>query len=213
MTIGEGIFWSTVIIVAFASIVLLTKYKRWRAFFKVLAVIVAVGAALGISGWLYYQYDNRPQIVTTLNGISLGMSEVDVTLQKGKPDQVSELDPIEDGYRKFLLYKGFSDAYTYTILRGQKESMVVTDICDKGGYGRVLGFGEYSSEEDVVEKLGKPSNVSVNEKGTEKILSYQKWNAAFEVAQGAVTKVCVTNQPAMRYSIEYGEPSEPAGQE
>lgn len=213
MTIGEGIFWSTVILVTFASIVLLTRYKRWRAFFKVLAILAWIGMTLGISVWLYFKYDNRPQIMSTLNDISLGMSEVDVTLQKGEPDKVSELGPSTDGYRKFLLYKGVSDSYTYVTLKGQKDSMVVTDICDEGGYGRVLGFGQYSSEEDIIEKLGKPSSASINEKGTEKILSYPEWNAAFELAQGTVTSVCVTNGPAMRYSAEYGEPSKAVDQE
>lgn len=205
MTVGDGIFWSTILLVAFASIVLITKSKRWKTFFKVLAILVALGVVVGVGIWGYFKYENRPQVMSSLNGIRLGMSEVDVTLQKGEPDHVSEIDAAPDGSRKLLLFKGSSDSYTYAILRGKKDSMVVTDICDKGGYGRVLGFGEYSSENAVLEKLGKPSNLSINENGTGKLLSYPQWNAAFEVERGNIVKACVTNRPQMRYSTEYGE--------
>ncbi len=82
--------------------------------------------------------------------------------------------------------------------------MVVTDICDVGGYGIVLGFSQNSSEMDILNNLGKPSAVSIHEEGTEKILSYPQWNAAFELAKGRVIKVCVTDRPEMRYSAEYG---------
>ncbi len=205
MTIGDGIFWSTVILVTFASIVLVTKKRRWGTFFKVLVIFVALGAVIGAGVWLYFKYENRPQVMSSLNGISLGMSEVDVTLQKGEPDQIDERDTTPDGFRKILVYKGTSDSYTYAILRGGKDSRVVTNICDKGGYGRVLGFGQYSSEMDVLEKLGEPSSVSVSEQGTEKILSYPQWNAAFKLAKGNITTVCVTNRPKMRFSVEYGD--------
>jgi len=157
MTVGDGIFWSTIILVIFASVVLITKSKRWKAFFKVFAIAVMLGIVVGVGFWGYAKYENRPQVMSSLNGIQLGMSEVDVTLQKGEPDQILELDPTPDGIRKFLLFKGSSDSYTYAILRGKKDAMIVTDVCDKGGYGRVLGFGEYSSEEAIIEKLGKPS--------------------------------------------------------
>lgn len=205
MTVGDGIFWSTILLVAFASIVLITRNKRWKTFLKVLAILVALGVVVGVGIWGYSKYENRPQVMSSLNGIHLGMSEVDVTLQKGEPDKISEIDPTSNGFRKYLLFEGSSDSYTYAILRGKKDSMVVTDICDKGGYGRVLGFGEYSTENAVLEKLGKPSNVSINEKGTEKLLSYPQWNAAFEIEKGNIVQVCVTNRPQMRYSTEYGE--------
>lgn len=205
MTVGDGIFWSTIILVTFASIVLLTKSKRWKTFLKVLTIFVASGVVVGVGIWGYSKYENRPKVMSSLNGIHLGMSEVDVTLKKGKPDQIAELDTAPDGFRKLLVFKASNDSYTYAILRGNKDSMVITDICDKGGYGRVLDFGEYSSEMEVLEKLGEPSNVSINEKGTGKLLSYPQWNAAFEIEKGNIVEVCVTSRPKMRYSTEYGE--------
>ena len=205
MTIGEGILWSTLILVAFASILLLTKHKRWRAFFKGFGIFVVVCALIAIAIWAYYKYEERPQLMTSLNGINLGMKEVDITLTKGKPDEVSKIEPATDGFKKWLVYKSYDDSYTYVILRGPKDSMVATNICDSGGYGRVLGFGKYSSEKDIVKKLGEPSNISINEEGTEKILSYPKWNAAFEFEKGNVKTVCVTDRPNVRYSTEYGE--------
>lgn len=208
MTIGEGIFWSTIVIVVFVSIVLLSKYGKWKIFFKCFSVLLGLGGVISLGVWAFSKYENRPQKMNSLNGIHLGMSLVDVTLAKGKPDDESDFDPTPDGFRKFLLYGNFQDSYTYAILRGPKESMIVTDVCDKGGYGRVLGFSKFSSEQSIVEKLGEPSNISINEKGTEKILSFEQWNAAFEIAKGSVVKVCVTSWPQMRYSKEFDQPSE-----
>jgi len=53
MTVGEGIFWSTVLVLVFASVVLLTKHKRWRTFWKVVVVILVLGAFFGVGVWLY----------------------------------------------------------------------------------------------------------------------------------------------------------------
>ncbi len=211
MTVGEGLLWSTVVVVVFVSVVLITKHKRWRTFWKGIAVVAVLGGVLAFGIWLYLAYDGRPQVMTSLNGINLEMSEVDVTLAKGEPDQVSELDKTPDGYRKFLLYKGSYDSYTYAILRGPLDSMRVSDICDKGGYGKVLGFGDYTSERDLVEKLGEPSTVSINQDGTEKLVTYPQWNAAFGIAKGSVTKVCVTNRREMRYKSEYGTQAKESG--
>ena len=112
MTIGEGIFWSTLIVIVFFSIVLLSKYKRWRTFIKVLTILAALGAAIGAGVWFHNKYVNRPQIMSSLNGIRLGMSEVNVTLQAGKPDDISELDPTPGGFRKVMIYRGSRDSYT-----------------------------------------------------------------------------------------------------
>lgn len=205
MTVGDGIFWSTVLLVVFASIVLITKSKRWKTFFKVFAIFIALGVVVATSIWGYSKYKTRPQVMKSLNGIHLGMSEVDVTLQKGEPDQVSEIDPTPEGFRKYLVYKGVSDSYTYANLRGKRDSMLVTDICDQGGYGRVLGFDRYSSENAVLEKLGEPSHVSINDKGIEKLISYPRWNAAFKIERGHIVAVCITSRPYMRFLNEYSE--------
>ena len=203
MTVGEGILWSTVLVLSFTSIVLLTKHKRWRTFWKAVALFLILGSVVGVVIWLYLQYQDRPQVMASLNGINLGMSEVEITLAKGEPDQISELDPLDDGFRKFLLYKGSLNDYTYAILRGPEGAMSVTAICDKGGYGKVLGFGDYTSEKRLVEKLGAPASTSINKEGTEKLLTYPQWNAAFEIAKGSVIKVCVTSREEVRYSEEY----------
>lgn len=206
MSVGDGIFWSTVLVIAFAAIVLLTKSKRWISFFKVLAVFVALGVVSGIGIWGYLKYQDRPRAMSSLNGITLGMSEVDLTLQKGMPDQILSLDPTSDGFKKNLLFKRSGESHTYVQLSGENEkSMVVTIICDYSEYGRVLGFGKYSSETEVLEKFGEPSVVSINENGTKKLLNYPKWSAAFEVEKGTIVKACLTSGRGISYLTEYGE--------
>ena len=43
----------------------------------------------------------------------------------------------------------------------------------------LLGLSRYSSEKEVIEKLGPPGTVSINEAGSEKVMSYPNWYAAF----------------------------------
>lgn len=205
MAVSDGIIWSTIVIVAFASIILLSMHKRWGTFITFLTVLVVLSTVLGMGAWLYNKNEIRPQVMSSLNGINLGMSEVDVILKKGEPDDTSDSVPGENEYSRWLLYLGYGTSYTYAYLRGPKDSMVVVDVCDVGGYGSALGLSSSSSEEDVIEKLGQPSSISLNEDGTAKLISYPQWNAAFEIDRGRVNKVCVTSREALRFGVYSGE--------
>ena len=179
--------------------------ERWGTFITFLTVLVVLSTVVGMGAWLYNKYETRPQVMSSLNGINLGMSEVDVTLKKGDPDDTSDRELSENEHSRWLLYLGYGVAYTYAYLRGPKDSMVVVDVCDVGGYGSALGLSSSSSEEEIIEKLGQPSSISLNEDGTAKLISYPQWNAAFEIERGGVNKVCVTSREALRFSVEFGE--------
>lgn len=205
MTIGEGIFWSTIVLVSFAAIFLLTKKKLWKKVLKGFVFVAGLAALIAGGFWLYDIYGNRPQVMSSLGGIRLGMSEVDVTLKKGKPDEKHELNKISDKYRKYLLYRYKRGANLYAIFDGKKDTMIVTVVCESVISGRVLGFKHYSLEKEIVDKLGPPSQLSINQDATRKILSYPKWNAAFETEKGKITEACVTSRSQIRYSVEYGD--------
>ena len=202
MTLGEGIIWSTLLIITFISILLLTKHKKWKSFSKILLSFVGVGGIIAISMWQFSIYENRPKLMTSLNKVNLGMREVDVTLAKGEPDKVFNHDDSEIAY-KTLVYGDLLESFTFVSLRKVSDLIVVTDICSNDKYSNVLGFSGYSSETGIIKKLGRPENVSINEKGTSKIISYPKWNASFNIKKNNVTLVCVTSRQNRKFSAEY----------
>ena len=209
MSIGEGILWSTIIIIVFVSIILITKNRRWMTFLKVFMALVIVGAVIGLAIWLYQKYEARPQVVTELSGISLGMREVDVTLIKGKPDKtIDARNRGEDDSRKILLYKLYGGDRIVVVLDGPEDQRVVNVICVRGGYEGVLGFNSYSYEKEIVETLGEPKTVSIDSAGTDKMISYPRWNAAFEITKGKVLEVCITDKDnGLVYTQEYSNTS------
>ena len=201
MTIGEGILWSTILVIIFVSILLLTKHQRWRAFLKGLGVVLGFVVLAGVGWWGYVQYGDRPKLATSLQDISLGMTQVEVTLVKGKPDRV-----LTDEDSETLIYdRGESDSDA-VFLRGKTpEELVVRDVCSTSSYGSVQGIGRFSSENKLIEKLGEPSSVSINRDGTEKIVTYPEWNAAYGIKRGEVSRYCITSRPAMKFKAEYSD--------
>ncbi len=165
-------------------------------------LILFIGIVSGAI-WGYFEYENQLALATELNGIELGMTELEITLAKGAPTR--KLDTNDNDDRKYLIYGKALTTATVAILKEHEGKFRVTDICDRGGYGDVLGFNIFSTEDAIVSKLGEPSSTSINETGTSKIINYPKWNAAFEIAQHRVVKTCVTSRVERRYATEYEE--------
>lgn len=202
MTVGDGIFWSTIVVVVFISIVLLSKYGKWKAFGKGLGIVVLLSALASGGYWGWLQHVNRPQVTTSLNGISLGMTEVEVTLAKGIPTEPAEAKLVEDdkSIKKTLSYDD-----CFVRLRGPtEEDLVVTTVCDTKEWSttKVAGIDTRTSENEVVRKLGQSPNTSVNEEGTIKILNYPKWKAAYFMQKGSVIQICITEE-SIGYRVEH----------
>lgn len=148
---------------------------------------------------------DSPEVVNLLDGISLGMTMLQVTLLKGAPDELSEPKPDPKGLKQVAYFKNesFGNIFTYAILRGPRNSMVVFDVCTNSPTTDLFGIKMLKDESKVYEILGKPPVVSINRQGTGKLLTYPKYNLAFELIKGKVSELCITSRPEMRYSEEF----------
>jgi hypothetical protein len=173
-----------------------------------------IGALVGGGVWGWLAYQNRPYVVDTLAGIRLGMTPLEVQLVKGKgvmlpPLEQESVGP-NDRFSSFSLYGDFSDHLDPYVLgvsfRGNDpHSMRVTQVCEKKGNNKLLGIGHYSKEQDVIDRLDEPSRVSINAEGLRKYLSYEQWKVGFEIEQGNVIEICITESGELIYHTEYGD--------
>lgn len=84
MSVGDGIFFSTLVVVAFASIYILSKHKKWKYVLIGIGVLGAFGAVIGIVTWyLDNPNSHRPTSIPSIGSIALDMKRVDVTLALG----------------------------------------------------------------------------------------------------------------------------------
>ena len=214
MTVGDGIFWSTVLILLATGVYVLSVKRQWKTFGKVLGVLTLAIAVIGGGVWGYVRWDSRPYVVEEYRDIKLGMSRVEATLIKGAPYSGlgGEISEVEEGesedrtlYSLSLYFDYFDngDNYVVAVLWGTSEATLeVGRVCRVGGYADLLGFGPYSSEEQVIEKLGTPSSVSINSDGLSKWVNYDQWNVAYNIRAGNVGARCMTDFD-MSYSDEY----------
>lgn len=171
------------------------KSSIWRRLLKVVLGFILLIVGISVIGFAYQWYKDLPREMDQLGSISLGMKPVDVTLELGKPsDEITN----DEGNKGFI-YNGYSGIEYFIAF---DENDTVRRICSENSYREVMGLGKYDSEEKIVNKLGKPSNTSVNVEGTRKFISFAKYNVSFEVEQGDVRLVCVTTTE-MSYADEY----------
>ena len=61
---------------------------------------------------------------------------------------------------------------------------------------------EYTNEHEIIDKLGKPTYISIHKSGVSKILSYIPMNVSFEFKQGSMVGVCISDS-GVSYLEEY----------
>lgn len=211
MTVGDGILWSTVLILFAAAIYHISIRKKWKVVGKTIGVFFVIGAMGTAAIWGYFTYKNRPTPATELNGVRLGMSPLEVKLAKGAPTtEQNAKDEKQD--EKFTLSWQFrsdlGDESTVVIFYGvTADTMKVSIVCARGGYSTLLGLGRYSNEKDVIKKLGQPSAESISKDGLSKIISFKSFKVAYELTKGQITELCVTESGGVNYVEEYQQKS------
>jgi hypothetical protein len=193
MTLGTGIFASTVLVLLAIAIWQITARHKWKLAGNIVAGFVALCAVIGggLYAWSYVSdLPLAPTVVTELAGVKLGMSPTDVTLALGKPDVAGE-PKIKNKETRIDYF--YSDPQVDINFYGpDKYTTKVGSICTNVVYTTLLGFDNYSSEVSVIDRLGKPDQTSIAKGGLSKIISYPKWNVAFTISKGTVSEKCIS---------------------
>jgi hypothetical protein len=202
MTLGDSLIWITLILLTTGGIYLITKRKKWRLVAKIVGVLILIGIVIGIGAWAWNWYENRPQVVTKIGDISLGMTPIDVTLALGKPNLEAPATG-EDQTSRFY-YFDYDNELNY-LIRFSKDSGVerAVVVCTENSYRKIFGLGKYNDEDKIIEKLGKPTTTSIRADGLAKFISYSQWKVAFSIEKGQVKNVCVTNSGEVKFLDEY----------
>lgn len=184
MTLGDGIFLSSILLSAVALFAITKDRWNWKRIAKwgligptVVTLIVAGGT------YAYSSWTDRPTSQSMFGDIALVATSADVLFVKGEPS--SKDDPDRWVYNagrgsasrdaaKYLVM--FKDGRIRFVLYTASEAQIV--------HPWFMGFDIGTSHNRVVEKLGEPSNSSVSEDQLDRIFSYDKYNAFFSFSQG-----------------------------
>ena len=96
MSIGEGIFWSTALVLIFVIGYQLSVRGKWVKVGKLTAILILIGILGGVGFWQWDAYENRPRLIKEFIGIRIDMAPVDVKLAKGAPTKEGDIKKIED---------------------------------------------------------------------------------------------------------------------
>jgi hypothetical protein len=211
MTLGDGIFWSTVLVLLAAAIYQMSIRKKWKTVGKVFGVVILAGAAIGGGAWAWDAYNNAeeefvPSVVTALGGIRLGMSPVEVKLAKGMPETENEPTPNEQG--KFVMDWAIGGMFPVVFFGDSPNNMKVALICQSESAflpGDLLGLRRNDTESAVIERLGPPTHESISADALSKTISFEQWKVAYTITQGRISGWCVTESGSVTYSDEYQE--------
>ena len=199
MTLGEAIFWSTVLILFSLGIWQITKQRRWKSVGKVVLGLVLLNVVIGASYWGWIRYQERPIVMSELAGVRLGMTPVEVTLKLGMPEKKEE----QSTGTGREMYFDYTDT-NFVRFDTEGSEMRACMIGSSDMRATIAGLGTYSSEDEVISKFGQPTKTSINKDGVRKILSYSQWNAAFEIEKGRVVRMIISSSGAASYKEEYG---------
>lgn len=195
MTLGTGIFSSTILLLLAAVVWQITVRKKWKLVAKIAGGIVALCAAVsgGFYAWDYVaNLPPAPSVVTELAGVKLGMSPIDVTLALGKPDTAGEPSVSGEETRINYIYTHSYEPNYYLQVQFYGPDKFTTKaaiVCSR--HVKLLGFDLSSSEESVIQRLGEPDHTSISSDGVNKYINYYKWNVSYRIFKRYVAEMCI----------------------
>lgn len=188
------------------------KWSFWAIILYIVIIILGGLAALLIPA--YENYTIRHQVITELNGLTLGMRPVEVTLAKGEPSNSSEKpQQSQDGayfsLNYYFYYPGSYGEESELLLvhfSGEDVKSLIADrICSDSidrFYVKGISYLKYTKESEIIEKLGQPTGISIYKNGLSKWLSYEPMNVAFELQKDSINQVCISKSN-ISYVEEY----------
>lgn len=213
MTLGSGIFASTLLLVVVLAIWQTTKHQKWKSVGKATAVVIAIAVVTGLGSWAWYSYAGRPQVQHELESIALGMTQLDVQLQRGKASRELKAEGSSKDVRWIFFDNDREDDFTFVLFREDDSTSIlsVSIVCRHSSFLSLLGFSSYTKESAIIAKLGPPTYSSVRADGLAKTISYAQWKASFEFEKGEMIGVCISESGKVRYSEEHAGDSERDG--
>lgn len=178
MELGTGIFLSAVFLGTLALFIFTKDRWNWKKIFLwPLGVIVVLGVVGGSIAYLYQQYEDRPQKLTELWGVSLNDSAEDVKFKKGEPTRILENDHWV--YRPYETIEG-----DYVVYFKNNRVRSVMYFGPMHNSPSLHGVGHYDSHQELDAKLGPPSYVSRSKDELRRAYSYEKFNVVVHFAAG-----------------------------
>lgn len=199
MTIGDGLFLSSL----FLGVVLLYIFTRDRWSWKKIvvrsiAVVFGLVLVIGFGTYAYVQYENRPQIATSLWNVAIGASPSDVKFAKGEPTEIDN----EVSTKPRWVYK--TEHVTYFVEFKEDKVARVMAVGERLYLPSVGGVSAYASFEEISDKLGPPSYISRQKDELQRTYSFSKYNVAFGIERGEIQMIAVGVSEAspVRFSNE-----------
>ena len=192
----------------FVTFILFSK-RVYLSTKKYILVLLCVIVVIGVTIWSVYYYLNRPQVATGFFGVEFGMTPLEVKLLLGNPSDEISPDELKSyttpKNKRFIYDRGLSSEKFIRFSEENGEYRADILCQDYGSYESLTGVGWYWTEKEVIERLGKPSSVSISSDGLAKTLSFEKWNVGFEFEKGKIISMCATRSGALKYIKEYSE--------
>jgi hypothetical protein len=202
MTLGEGIFASTVLVITSLAIAQLVKTKGWKIALFSIAVLSLTITALVIGSNLADNLSNRPSELSQFEGVSLGMSETELLIAKGEPLRIQPRDEESDIY----IYGESASAEGESLgvfFRQRDNSKTVSDICVFDPFPQTNGIWFGMPEAQVRTTLGKPNAESIQSSRLAKIMTFDQLNTAIHITAGHVSGFCVTDREKFTFRLEH----------
>ncbi len=190
MTIGDSLLTIFIILVIGFSIYIISKKKKWKIVLRVMGIIISLIILAGAGFHGYWWLKNIPGEASSLGKISLNMTPVEVKLILGSPNRINFYSSgVTHG--EVYTYNTYLSSADYIIRFNDKKKVSV--ICTESYKNKIFGIGVYDKEKKVIKKLGKPTNTSINERGTQKYISYKDNKVSFRIEKETVKSVCVAS--------------------
>jgi hypothetical protein len=138
--------------------------------------------------------------VSHLGSVHLGMSPAEVELAKGKASSVVRDDSTP---RMGWIYgdsPNSDEGLLWVLFSGKSANELTVDlICKQGDPENPLALGRFDTEAEVVEKFGQSTHLNISETGLSKIISYEMKKISYEITNGRVNQVCVSESGEVSY--------------
>jgi hypothetical protein len=172
MTLGEGIFYSSLFLGVIALYIATKDRWRWkRIILWPLGLIAVVAAGVGIFAYV----ESLPTAQTEFWGISLGEKKEDVRFKKGAPEQEEE-----NNIWVYTQKSGSGSTDSTWKIRFENGEVVSVERWPPGterwASPPLLGIRQGNSTAHVTQRLGEPSKITHDSDGMIRTYEYEKYH-------------------------------------